>query len=216
MDTPIPEKKSFFQPWMILLILPLIGIGAMILVLISADNQADPASENLTLNNLSSPLPQTLPPRTPIPTSTPVFGQSVPNIQLTDLNGDPFTLSDFAGRPIIVNFWASWCEPCKEEMPQLQAYSDAQAENGPLIIAVTDPDNAQDIDKIRAFIKEYGVTLQVGLDQGAALHYALGVPGLPTTFFINSNGIIQGRRIGEIDYQAVVDEVALLDNSVGS
>lgn len=207
------QPQSFFKAWMILLIMPLIGIVAMVIIIANpsdSSTQNTPQATQIILDP-ASPAPQTLPPRTPLPTSTSVINQSLPPIILSDMDGNPLDLSAFKGRQLIINFWASWCEPCKNEMPALQEYADAQDDNGPLVIAVTDPENGQTMEDIVTFIEEYELNLLIGIDQSAQLHYALGVPGLPTTFFINADGIIQGRRIGEVDLKAITDEVALLN-----
>ncbi len=209
----IVQPRSFFQPWMVLLILPILGLGAMVLVLIGDATIDDASDQNqgITLLDDASPLPQTLPPRTPRPTATSVLTQPIPDISLTDLDGASFMLQDFAGKIVVVNFWATWCEPCREEMPALQSYSESR--DDVVVVAVTDPANAQDMDTIRAYVDEYELTFIIGIDEGALLHYAFGVPGLPSTFFVNTDGIIQGRRFGAMSLDDLVGEVALLEDA---
>lgn len=204
-------NKSFFRPWMILLVMPLVGLVIMVGVLLSADETEQVDENGQIYLDDSTPPAQTLPPRTPLPSPTTIYDQPVPDIELVDLDGQTYTLQEYQGRPLIINFWASWCQPCREEMPAFQTYADEMGADGPVIIIVTDPDNGQTMDDIRAFVEEFDLDLRVGIDQNAWLHYSLNVPGLPSTYFVDADGILRGRRVGMIDYQALVDEVALLD-----
>ncbi len=208
------DEQSIWKPWMILLVVPLLSLVIVLGILLS---NGDESGSNEETNRSSSylddftPLPITLPPRTPLPSPTSIFDQPVPNIVLTDLAGESFTLRDYEGRPLVVNFWASWCVPCREEIPAFQEYHDATQEDGAVIILVTDPDNGQTLDDIRAFVEEFDLNLRVGIDQNARLHYALNVLGLPSTYFVDADGIMQGRRTGIVSYDDLIEEVALLN-----
>lgn len=202
-------KRPFFQPWMILLVMPLLGIVAMVLVLSSGDNATTPTEQV----SAATPRPQTLPPRTPPPAPTSALGLPAPSVVLTDLNGETFTLADYQGRVIVLNFWATWCLPCEEEMPALQAYSESQGSDGAVVIAVTDPDSGQTLDDVRAFAERYGLTLRVAIDSGRILHYAYGVYGLPTTYFIDPQGLTHHYRAGQMDIDDIAGEVAIVFES---
>lgn len=205
------EKRSFFQPWMVLLVMPLLGLVAMVLIIV-ADNQEDnPANRDQVA--YTTPRAQTLPPRTPPPQPTSAVGLLAPDVTLTDLDGATFTLADYRGRVVIVNFWATWCTPCQAEMPALQAYNDSQAPDGPIVIAITDPDNGQTLEDIRTFVEAHDLTLRVGIDTDAVLHYAYRIYGLPTTYFIDANGITHHYRSGEMDVDDIIGEVASMSDS---
>ncbi len=205
---------SFFKAWMVLLILPIIGIVGMVLMIVS-DDDSTPIAKN-AVSDRATPLPQTfIPPTPPTATAQPsIIGQAVPALQLTTLEGQAFTLQDYVGQRIVLNFWASWCVPCIEEMPELQRFSDAQGENdGVRVIAVTDPDNGQTLEDVRKFVDEYGLTVLIGLDSGLAYHYAMGVFALPLTFLIDETGIVRAYLIGQLTSDRLDDEIARVFDS---
>ncbi len=192
---------------MVLLILPVIGIVGMVLMIASDDDSA-PISQN-PISDRATPMPQTfIPPTPPTATAQPsIIGQPAPALELTTLDGQAFTLQDYAGQRIVLNFWASWCVPCVEEMPELQRFSDEQGENGVKIIAVTDPDNGQTLADVQRFLDEYGLTLQVGLDKNMEYHYAMGVFALPLTFLIDEAGVVRAYIIGQLTADRLEEEI---------
>lgn len=198
---------SFFRAWMVLLILPVIGIVGMVLMIASDDDSA-PISQN-PISDRATPMPQTfIPPTPPTATAQPsIIGQPVPSLELTTLGGEKFTIQDYVGQRIVLNFWASWCVPCIEEMPELQRFSDEQAENGVQVIAVTDPDNGQTLADVQRFLDEYGLTLQIGLDKDMEYHYAMGVFALPLTFLIDEAGVVRAYIIGQLTADRLEEEI---------
>ena len=215
-DVENVENKPFFQGWMVLLIMPLIGVVAMVLILVSGgdgDNNSANDSQNSAISDVPTPLPQTVPPQ---PTFPPVMDEPVPDIELVDLEGNTFSLQDFAGRPIVLNFWATWCTPCIEEMPELQTYSDAQGEDGVVVISVTDPNNGQNMELIREFVDEHDLTFRIGIDLESELHSAMTILEmgfLPVTLFIDADGIVRTRLIRQVDVAILEAEVALIENT---
>lgn len=122
-------------------------------------------------------------------------GFLAPDFSLTTLNGETLTLSELRGRPVLINFWASWCPPCKAEMPAMQAVYDEYAAQGLVVLAVnaTGQDN---LDDAKAFIAEYGLTFPVPLDVKNEVARAYEVSSLPTSFFVRPDGIIEEVVIG--------------------
>lgn len=104
------------------------------------------------------------------------------------------TLADFAGRPLVVNFWASWCVPCRKEMPALEAAAERLAGRVGFVGI-----NHQDGDAAAAdFEDDVGVTYPSGYDPDGAVARAYGVLGLPTTVLVDASGRIVARRLGEV------------------
>jgi thiol-disulfide isomerase/thioredoxin len=205
---------------MVLLILPLIGIIGMVAVLVSdagsGDESEDEQIEQVERESgvINTPRPVTLPPFTPTPTepaivsptppptNPPYLNNPVPDVVLRDLEGNTYPMTEFAGRQVIVNFWATWCLPCREELPLLADYSATQGEEGPLVIAVTDVNSGdQDLEVIREYVEEIDLELLFLLDDELRLHNALGVFALPTTYFVDENGVVRGRVLGIVDAQ---------------
>ncbi len=114
-------------------------------------------------------------------------GDKAHDFTLSDVNGRDVSLSDFTGQPVVVNFWATWCPPCRLEMPELQNAYDTYRDQGLVVLAV----NAQEAEpQVRAFFEEMGFTLPALLDSDGQVGRAYGTPGLPSTFFIDRSGAV--------------------------
>lgn len=122
---------------------------------------------------------------------------SSPELTLTDIQGIPHSLSDYQGQVVLVNLWATWCPPCKKEMPTLQAYHDKYADNGFTIIAINDGDPTPDVIQ---FVKDYQLTFPVWLDPTyIATEDAFKTLNLPSSFVIDRNGMVRLSWVGEIN-----------------
>ena len=122
-------------------------------------------------------------------------GRPAPGFTLPTLSGESATLSDYEGQVVLINLWATWCPPCKAEMPTLNAFYEAHREQGFVVLAVN---NQEDATTINAYIQEKGFTFPVLLDPQAEMLDMYQVQGLPTTFIIDRSGQIQHVQIGEI------------------
>ena len=114
------------------------------------------------------------------------IGHPAPDFTLVNLEGDEVALSDFKGQPIILNFWATWCGPCRAEMPSLQAASvslDGQA----VILGVNVREQPS---AVGPFLDQYGVTYPVVLDEGGRIQTLYRIRAFPTTYFIDEQGVI--------------------------
>ena len=126
----------------------------------------------------------------------PEAGSPAPDFELPDVNGDTVRLSDFSGRPVILNFWATWCAPCRLEMPELER---AQAEfgpDGPAVLTINQEESAEQVD---AFFTEVGLTLPALLDADGDVGAAYGAFFLPTTVIIGPDGIVAAVHRGIIN-----------------
>ncbi len=123
------------------------------------------------------------------------------SFSLIDTTGKTWQLSDLKGRAVLLNFWASWCEPCRAEMPTLQQVADLYGPDKLLVMAVNFKESAQ---RALQFAKTTGVTLPVLLDVGGKTAAQWGVKVFPTTLTINSKGQPQQRVKGEVDWTSSV------------
>lgn len=133
---------------------------------------------------------------TQFPSSQLPDGDLAPDFELSSLNGETVRLSDFVGQPVLVNFWASWCVPCRYEMPELVRIYETYQDEGLIIIAINmtfqDDQNA-----LRDFVDEFELPFPVLLDEdGEITNERYGVLGVPMTFFIKSDGRIDTQYIG--------------------
>ena len=121
---------------------------------------------------------------------------SAPDLTLTDTQGVSRSLADYRGQVVLVNLWATWCPPCKEEMPTLQAFYTKYREAGFVIVAINDGDPKADVLQ---FVKDYELTFPVWLDPTyIATEQAFNTLNLPTSFVIDRAGTIQLTWVGEI------------------
>jgi len=127
--------------------------------------------------------------------SDPLVGKAAPEFELTSLDGSTLKLSQYLGHPVVVNYWATWCEPCKEEMPLLQR---SYEKNGPALI-VLGVDAGEGAADVARFVDDLGLTFPILRDNDYKVESMFGILAYPTTVFIDSNGIIQARHIGQLD-----------------
>ena len=135
------------------------------------------------------------------------IGKSAPNFTLTDLNGDSTKLSDYRGEKIFLNFWASWCPPCRAEMPDLQKLHEENFDDFK-IIAVNVGENKTTAAE---FISENDLGFEVILDNDQEVSREYLVRGIPTSYFLDENGIIINKISGVISYQKMLELAELND-----
>ena len=128
----------------------------------------------------------------PARASAPVVGASAPTFAAQTLDGKVIHLKDFRGKPVVLNFWATWCPPCRAEMPMLQQYY-LKHQQDYVMLAVND---AEPPSQVADFIKQKGFTFTVLLDPQQALVRMYRIQGFPTTFFIDKEGVIRYMHVG--------------------
>src|SRR5690606_23955807 len=140
-----------------------------------------------------TPAPVTLP---PMPTPVNLADTPAVDFQLTSLDGETVSASDYRGRVLFINFWATWCEPCRRELPAFETFVKSQPEDGAAIIAVN---VAETTEQVQAFLEENGVdgiTVLMDTDQAVADEY--GIRQLPVTYVVDQNGVIRYPKYGEM------------------
>ena len=154
--------------------------------------QTQPTSEPVTES--TAPLDTTAPAGTTEPQIT-----LAPDFTVYDREGNPHKLSDFFGKPIVLNFWASWCGPCKMEMPDFQEkYLELGEEVQFLMVNLTDGQR-ETVDVASAFIDSQGYTFPVFYDTTTEAAYTYGVYSIPTSYFIDAQGQPIAHAQGAID-----------------
>ena len=118
---------------------------------------------------------------------------------LRDPDGRVVSLREFRGRVVFLNFWATWCVPCREEIPAMQTLARDLGAEGLVVLAVN---YEEDPETVQAFVRETGLSLPVLLDRDGAVGRRYRVAGLPTSFFIDRRGAVVGSVIGFRDWAA--------------
>lgn len=145
-------------------------------------------------------------------------GDTPPDFTLTSLDGEDMTLSDFRGKKVVLNFWATYCPPCKAEMPHMQNYYEQYAKKDNVeIIAVnlttSERDVTEDakIDSVMTFRDSFDLTFPILLDQKGTVGFDYQILVIPTTYFIDSNGYIQRAIKGPMNVEMLKSYVDALD-----
>ncbi|MGI6336666.1 MAG: TlpA family protein disulfide reductase [Eubacteriales bacterium] len=133
-----------------------------------------------------------------------------PDFTVYDLNGNPVKLSDYRGKPVVLNFWSSRCGPCQMEMPDFQeAYEDLGEEIHFLMVNVTDG-SWDTVDSASAFIAENNYTFPVFYDTDISAASAYGVSSLPTTYFIDAEGNGVAYGMGAMDMDTLMSGIEMI------
>lgn len=131
-----------------------------------------------------------------------------PDFTLTDQYGNVHTLSDYKGKTVFLNFWATWCPPCRAEMPEIQELYEDYGENGNdvIILGIASPDVGQEgsEEEIAAFLEENGYEYPVAMDTGGEMAFAYGINAYPTTFMIDKDGNVFGYVSGQLTKDIMV------------
>ena len=130
-------------------------------------------------------------------------GQLAPNFKLKTLEGKTLKLSNFRGQTVLLNFWASWCPPCKSEIPDLnEFYLEHKMENI-VILSVNMTYAEKSVQKVQAFQNMYKIKFPIMLDESSDIAELYGIRTIPTSYLIDENGIIQKRIIGPLQKERI-------------
>lgn len=125
----------------------------------------------------------------------PLVGQPAPAFSVASLTGPPLTLAGFRGKPLLLNFWATWCVPCRQELPALQRFATDQGGRW----AVVGLDELEKAADVQAFAHGLGVTYPLAVDSDGSIAQRYRVQGLPTSFLVDAGGIIRQTHLGALD-----------------
>lgn len=196
-ETPVPVPPPN-RPSIILvlfLIFPVLGIIAAAVLTFG--------EQGANSGTLPTPLPVTLDVST-----ISLIGEPAPNFELTGLDEVRYRLSSYRGRPVFLNFWATWCEPCKRELPTFEQFTAEQGDAGAVILAVN---VAEPKDAIEKYFAENGISgLNVLLDADLEAYTAYDIQVMPTTFIIDPSGVVRYKHLGELttaDLDAYLNEL---------
>ncbi|TAK36857.1 MAG: TlpA family protein disulfide reductase [Chloroflexota bacterium] len=125
--------------------------------------------------------------------AAPQVGKSAADFTVAGVDGRPLHLSDFKGRPVWLNFWATWCPPCRAEMPDIVAVYDEEQSKDLVILAVS---IGEDADTVRQYVEKAGMKFTVGVDGRQSIADMYRVSGIPTHIFIDRDGIVRDVQVG--------------------
>lgn len=134
----------------------------------------------------------------------PAIGHPAPDFTLDRLDGESFTLSQAAGMPVVLNFWATWCGPCQRELPALQ--DAAERYDGQVLIVGVD--QGEEAATVQRYVDELGLTFPIPMDSDGAIGQRYNVRGMPTTYFIDGDGIIREVWSGEMNAVTLAEKIA--------
>ncbi|NLY80174.1 MAG: redoxin domain-containing protein [Lysinibacillus sp.] len=134
-------------------------------------------------------------------------GQVAPDFTLNTLDGESITLSELQGKKVVLNFWASWCGPCKEEMPYFQEYYEKYAAEDNVEIIAVNLTHMDKIEEVQEFVDIHSLTFPILMMEEKNLQTTYKVFTIPSTFMINTKGEIEKQILGPLDLEALRDYV---------
>jgi peroxiredoxin len=138
------------------------------------------------------------------PAVGPGIGRMAPDFTLKTLDGGTFRLSEQRGKPVVLNFWATWCGPCQNELPAVQK---AAAHFGDAVV-FAGVDQGEKAEVVQSFVDKLGLTFTIPMDTNGDVGYNYNVQGLPTTFFIDRNGVVKSLWMGEMNSVTLAENIA--------
>ncbi|EKN70036.1 membrane-associated thiol-disulfide oxidoreductase [Neobacillus bataviensis LMG 21833] len=138
-------------------------------------------------------------------------GKKAPNFQLQTVSGKEMKLSDLKGKKVILNLWATWCPPCKAEMPHMQEFYQEQERKNVEIVAVNLTTAEKDPSGVEKFVKDYGLTFPVLLDSSGQIGDTYQAFTIPTSYIIDANGIIHKKIVGPMDKEMMNELINSID-----
>lgn len=128
-----------------------------------------------------------------------------PDFQLKDYQGNQVRLSNFKGKPVLINFWATWCPPCRAEMPEIEAaYRKYKEKYGLVVLGI---DAREDNSSVKKYVEDGGYSWDMPMDYEGTVIANYGVAAFPTSFFVDRQGYIRATQIGGMDKKGLEDRL---------
>jgi len=137
-------------------------------------------------------------------TQPPQAGELAPDFYFKTAEGEDTSIGQLKGTPVLLNFWATWCTPCRYEMPHLQQFYDEQQGDEVVLLAVNVGESSSDVSQ---FMQSEGFSFPVLLDNQGNVARRYNVQGIPTTFFIDSDSVIQKIKVGAFQSQEEIENI---------
>jgi len=131
-------------------------------------------------------------------------GEQAPDFELETMDGEKVKLSDYRGQKVMLNFWATWCPPCRDEIPDMQAFHEDHGDDV-TILAVNLTSEEASINNVSSFLEEYGVDFTVLKDVDTSVAIAYQAMALPTTYIIDREGLVFNKAVGPLAYEDMVE-----------
>lgn len=171
------ENRSNLLRWIVVATVALFVMGGAVFGILQVVGEEDPARLTSAANVAVEP----------------VLNARAPDFTLQTTSGDVVGLSDFLGQPVLINFWATWCGPCRIEMPAIQDRYLGFKDDGLVVLAVNFDESQE---AVTAYGEELGLTFPLLLDPGGEIQKRYRNRSYPTSFFVDSEGVIRAHHIG--------------------
>ncbi|MEQ2525573.1 TlpA disulfide reductase family protein [Bacillaceae bacterium CLA-AA-H227] len=136
--------------------------------------------------------------------------ERAPSFELTTLDGEKISSDDLKGKKVLLNFWATWCPPCKEEMPDMQKLYEEYKDEDVAVVGVNVTSTEKNREDVEKFVKEYELTFPILMDEIGEVTHQFEILSFPTTYFIDSDGVIRSKVIGALSKEKMYAEMNLL------